>query len=212
MADKNNIGLTFSNQYQRLTDSEKELFSRIGNKLLNKTFLIKQKDNDREDYFFVLSHLTLFQNYFLLMDYNVYHYEGDQVIALQTEANRNRVRLKKIDTIMLLILRLIYQKKTKEASQINKIMVSVGEIHEEIEKTGLIKGKLTKIDLQTTMRTFKNFSLIDYISSNLFNDETKIVIYPSLLRVVNIDDMNRLETVLKDFNTGGDDDEDSDED
>jgi hypothetical protein len=113
---------------------------------------------------------------------------------------------------MLLILRLLYQKKAKEATQLNQILVSVGEIHDEIEKTGLIKGKITKTELQTTMRLLKSYSLIDFQSSNLFNDDTRVEIYPSLLRVVNIDDMNKLETQLNAYSTGGDDDEDDDED
>jgi hypothetical protein len=146
------------------------------------------------------------------MDYAITHYEADQIIALSTEADRNRVRLKRTDTIMLLILRLLYQKKAKEATQLNQILVSVGEIHDEIEKTGLIKGKITKTELQTTMRILKSYSLIDFQASTLFNDDTRVEIYPSLLRVVNIDDMNKLETQLNAYSTGGDDDEDDDED
>jgi hypothetical protein len=210
--NKQTIGLNFFNQLQKLTETEKEKFSRICSKILDKNFLIRQKDSDKEDYFFVLGHLTLFQSYFMLMDYAITHYEADQIIALSTEADRNRVRLKRTDTIMLLILRLLYQKKAKEATQLNQILVSVGEIHDEIEKTGLIKGKITKTELQTTMRLLKSYSLIDFQASNLFNDDTRVEIYPSLLRVVNIDDMNKLETQLNAYSTGGDDDEDDDED
>jgi len=210
--NKQTIGLNFFNQLQKLTETEKEKFSRICNKILDKNFLIRQKDSDKEDYFFVLGHLTLFQSYFMLMDYAITHYEADQIIALSTEADRNRVRLKRTDTIMLLILRLLYQKKAKEATQLNQILVSVGEIHDEIEKTGLIKGKISKTELQTTMRILKSYSIIDFQSSNLFNDDTRVEIYPSLLRVVNIDDMNKLETQLNAYSTGGDDDEDDDED
>lgn len=212
MPNKQTIGLNFFNQLQKLTETEKEKFSRICNKILDKNFLIRQKDSDKQDYFFVLGHLTLFQRYFMLMDYAITHYEADQIIALSTEADRNRVRLKRIDTIILLILRLLYQKKAKEATQLNQILVSVGEIHDEIEKTGLIKGKISKTELQTTMRILKSYSIIDFQSSNLFNDDTRVEIYPSLLRVVNIDDMNKLETQLNAYSTGGDDNEDDDED
>jgi len=132
MANKQSVGLTFFNQFQKLTETEKEKFSRICNKILDKNFLIRQKESDKEDYFFVVGHLTLFQNYFMLMDYMVTHYEADQIVALSTEANRNRTRLRRNDTIMLLVLRLLYQKKSKEATQLNQILVSVKDIQEEL--------------------------------------------------------------------------------
>lgn len=212
MANKQSVGLTFFNQFQKLTETEKEKFSRICNKILDKNFLIRQKESDKEDYFFVVGHLTLFQNYFMLMDYMVTHYEADQIIALSTEANRNRTRLRRNDTIMLLVLRLLYQKKSKEATQLNQILVSVKDIQEELDRTSLFKGKIPKTELQTTMRMLKSYSLIDFQSSNLINDDTRVEIYPSLLRVVNIDDMTKLEAQLNAYSNGGDDDEDDDQD
>jgi hypothetical protein len=212
MANKQSVGLTFFNQFQKLTETEKEKFSRICNKILDKNFLIRQKESDKEDYFFVVGHLTLFQNYFMLMDYMVTHYEADQIVALSTEANRNRTRLRRNDTIMLLVLRLLYQKKSKEATQLNQILVSVKDIQEELDRTSLFKGKIPKTELQTTMRMLKSYSLIDFQSSNLINDDTRVEIYPSLLRVVNIDDMTKLETQLNAYSNGGDDDEDDDQD
>ena len=212
MANKQSVGLTFFNQFQKLTETEKEKFSKICNKILDKNFLIRQKEFDKEDYFFVVGHLTLFQNYFMLMDYMVTHYEADQIVALSTEANRNRTRLRRNDTIMLLVLRLLYQKKSKEATQLNQILVSVKDIQEELDRTSLFKGKIPKTELQTTMRMLKSYSLIDFQSSNLINDDTRVEIYPSLLRVVNIDDMAKLEAQLSAFHNGGDDDEDDDQD
>lgn len=212
MANKQSVGLTFFNQFQKLTETEKEKFSRICNKILDKNFLIRQKESDKEDYFFVVGHLTLFQNYFMLMDYMVTHYEADQIVALSPEANRNRTRLRRNDTIMLLVLRLLYQKKSKEATLLNQILVSIKDIQEELDRTSLFKGKIPKTELQTTMRMLKSYSLIDFQSSNLINDDTRVEIYPSLLRVVNIDDMTKLETQLNAYSNGGDDDEDDDQD
>lgn len=212
MANKQSVGLTFFNQFQKLTETEKDRFSRISNKILDKNFLIRQKEADKEDYFFTIGHLTLFNNYFMLMDYTVTHYEADQIVALSTEANRNRTRLKRTETIILLILRLLYQKKSKEATQLNQILVTVGEIQEELDRTSLFKGRIPKTELQLSMRMLKSYSLIDFQSSNLINDDTRVEIYPSLLRVVNIDDMTKLESQLNAYNNGGDEDEDDDQD
>lgn len=212
MGVKDSVSQTFLVNYQELTETKKERFSRVCNKILDKNFILRQKQSDKEDYYFVVENLTLFQDYFQLMDYSVTHYVADQIIALSTETDRNRTKLRRNDTIILLVLRLLYQKKSKEVTQLNQILVSIGEIHEELERTSLFKGRFPKTDLQITMRMLKSFSLIDFQSSNLFNEDTRIEIYPSLLRVVNIDDMNRLEKQLSSYSNGGDDDEDDDQD
>lgn len=212
MADKKSIGLEFYNQFLKLTESEREKFSKYANKLLEKSFLIRQRDADREGYYFVLLKLTLFQTYFQLMDFTVTNHEADQIISLATDADRNRLWLKRTDTIILLILRQLYQQKAREATLSNQIMVSVLEINDAVDNTRLIKGKLLKTELQNTMRLLRNYSIIDYISADLFNDDTKILLYPSLLHIVNINDMNRLEEHLKKFKRGGDDDENDDQD
>lgn len=212
VSNKQQIAQDFISKFNILTETEKERFSRVCNKLLDKNFLIRQKQNDKDDYFFTLKYLSLFQSYFLLMDYSVTQYDSDQIISLGTEANRNRVRLKRIDTIMLLILRLLYQKKSKEVSQLNKVIISIGDIHDEIEKTSLFKGKIPKTELKTTLYRLKRYSLIDFYSSNLYSDKTKVEIYPSLLRVVNIEDMEKLERNINEYLTGGANDEDNDED
>lgn len=212
MSNKQNIALDFYNYFQELTDNEKEKFSRTCNKILDKNFLIRQKDSDKEDYFFVLKNLTLFQDYFLLMDYVVIHYEADQLIALSTEGERNRIRLKRNDTIILLVLRLLYQKKSKEVTQLNQILVSTSEILDELERTSLFKKMIPKTELISILQLFKRSSLIDFKASNLINEDSRIEIYPSLLRVVNIDDLSKLEKQLNAFNNGGDELEDDDED
>ena len=212
MADKKSIGLEFYNQFLKLTDSEREKFSKYANKLLEKSFLIRQREADREGYYFVLLKLTLFQTYFQLIDFSVTNHEADQIIALATDADRNRLWLKRIDTIILLILRQLYQQKAREATLSSQILVSVLEINDAVDNTRLIKGKLPKTELQNTMRLLRNYSIVDYISADLFNDDTKILLYPSLLYIVNINDMNRLEEHLKKFKRGADNDENDDQD
>ena len=88
------LDLVFTSEYRKLTETEKDKFSRICSKLLDKTFILKQKDTDKEDFFFVVGHLSLFHSYFQLINYSVTYHEADQLIMLSTDLDRNRVRLK----------------------------------------------------------------------------------------------------------------------
>lgn len=207
------LDLVFTSEYRKLTETEKDKFSRICSKLLDKTFILKQKDTDKEDFFFVVGHLSLFHSYFQLINYSVTYHEADQLIMLSTDLDRNRVRLKKIDTIMLLILRQLYYEKSKEVTQLNQIIVTIGEIHESIERTNIFNSRISKTELASTFRMLKSFSIINYLSNNLiFDDETRIEIYPSILRIVNVNDINKLDKQLSAYTDGGDEDEEVDQD
>lgn len=207
------LDLVFTSEYRKLTETEKDKFSRICSKLLDKTFILKQKDTDKEDFFFVVGHLSLFHSYFQLINYSVTYHEADQLIMLSTDLDRNRVRLKKIDTIMLLILRQLYYEKSKEVTQLNQIIVTIGEIHESIERTNIFNSRISKTELASTFRMLKSFSIIYYLSNNLiFDDETRIEIYPSILRIVNVNDINKLDKQLSAYTDGGDEDEEVDQD
>lgn len=207
------LDLVFTSEYRKLTETEKDKFSRICSKLLDKTFILKQKDTDKEDFFFVVGHLSLFHSYFQLINYSVTYHEADQLIMFSTDLDRNRVRLKKIDTIMLLILRQLYYEKSKEVTQLNQIIVTIGEIHESIERTNIFNSRISKTELASTFRMLKSFSIINYLSNNLiFDDETRIEIYPSILRIVNVNDINKLDKQLSAYTDGGDEDEEVDQD
>jgi hypothetical protein len=212
MSNKQNYALNFYNLYLKMSETDKEKFSRICSKLLDKTYLIQKKESDREDFFFCLGHLSLYQNYFMISDYSVTYFEADQIIALATDEDRNRIRLKRIDTIVLLVLRLLYYKKAKEVTPLNQMMISIGEIHNEVESTGLVNGRIPQTELNVMLRAFKSYSLINYSASNLLDDETRIELYPSLVRAVGTDDLNQLEEKLRSFLKGDDNDENDDQD
>ena len=40
----------FNDEYSKLKDTERELFTRLALKLLDETFIIRDKENERKDY------------------------------------------------------------------------------------------------------------------------------------------------------------------
>ena len=60
---------TFYNHYVRLSDSKKEEFSRLCNKLLSYNYICASRPKDQDDYYKIVSELDLYVQYFALMDY-----------------------------------------------------------------------------------------------------------------------------------------------
>lgn len=90
---------------------QQEKFRTAANKLLNACFIVKKKEETRNDYVFILQHRQLFSEYFSYLGYQVEINEGHGVVALVNINGTGRLRLKKIESILLLILRLLYLEK-----------------------------------------------------------------------------------------------------
>lgn len=112
----------FQAKYTALIDTDRKNVSRIANKLLSDTFIIKEKQTDREDYYFCAEDRSLFESFFSLLDYSFSVLPDNGLVYIATAANRNRVRLSKFDTALLLILRKSYNQKKGKFHQPTKFM------------------------------------------------------------------------------------------
>ena len=90
---------------------QKEKFRSATNKLLNNCFILKKKEDTRNDYIFIVQNKDIIIEYFDLLGYCIEINEIQGVVALINVNGTGRLRLRKIESIILLILRLLYIEK-----------------------------------------------------------------------------------------------------
>lgn len=196
---------------------QKDKFRSAANKLLNHCFLIKRREDMRNDYVFVVQNKRLFDEYFDLLGYELRVNESSGVIGLLSLTGTGRLRLKKIESVLLLILRLLYIEKKKEIGLSDDVVIMAEEIH---DKYGMLKIQskpaIDKTTLRDVIRLFKRFNLADTIDSDVTRPEARIVVYPSVLFAMTSDNINELYDIVNEKligYTGGneaDDEEDPD--
>ena len=135
MIDKIGPSEKFLEEYRTFNDTKKASFSKIINRLLNESFLIRDKEEDKDDYYKALDLIDTINDYLLVMDYEAIYDKNINIIYLKSLENKNRIHLMKFETIILLILRVLYFKETKKASLTNLISVSFDELKQEVKKT-----------------------------------------------------------------------------
>lgn len=167
------------------SQTQKEKFRITANKLLNHCFIVKKKDDTRNDYIFIIQNKALFIEYFDLLGYELEINENQGVVALTSVFGTGRLRLKKIESIILLILRLLYIEKRKELSLYDEVVVVTDDIHQKYNMLKIeSKAVLDKTTLKDTMRLFKKFHLISNIDNDISQSEARIRIFPSILFAV----------------------------
>lgn len=152
----------------------------IANYLLNNCFLIGNVDSTREKYYYVINHEESFRRIFQPIGYTVVIHRNLRVVQLLNNHGTGRLSLKKYESIMLLIFRLMYVEKRESLSTSeDKVVVTVKEIKNEYEKLNLPR-KFDKVLLEDSLRNIKRYNLVQPLDK-LLDMDAKIQIYPSVM-------------------------------
>ncbi len=165
--------------------AQKEKFRIAAHRLLNSCFLLKKKDETRADYIFVIQHRESFREYFDLLGYRIEINESFGLVALVSTYGTGRLRLKKIESILLLLLRLLFIEKSKQLRLSDEVVVLTEELQ---EKYALLKieAKMTldKTVTRDSLRLLKRYHLVDWPDRDPAQPDARIKIYPSILFAV----------------------------
>lgn len=152
----------------------------IANYLLNNCFLIGNVDSTREKYYYVINHEESFRQIFQPIGYTLVVHRNLRVVQLINNHGTGRLALKKYESIMLLIFRLMYVEKRESLSTSeDKIVVTVEEIKNEYEKLNLPR-KFDKVLLEDSLKNIKRYNLVQPLDK-LQDMDAKIQIYSSVM-------------------------------
>ena len=152
----------------------------IANYLLNNCFLIGNVDSTREKYYYVINHEESFRQLFQPIGYTLVIHRNLRVVQLINNHGTGRLALKKYESIMLLIFRLLYVEKRESLSTSeDKVVVTVEEIKNEYEKLNLPR-KFDKVLLEDSLRNIKSYNLVQPLDK-LLDMDAKIQIYASVM-------------------------------
>lgn len=152
----------------------------LANYLLNHCFLIGTLESTKEKYYLLLNNEEEMQTIFRPLGYTILINKTLRVAQLINQHELGRVELRKYESILLLILRLLYVEK-RESLRANECMVvaTVEEIGQEYDKLNLPK-KLDRHMLEDALRVFRRYNLalpIDRMES----DTSQVQILPSVM-------------------------------
>jgi hypothetical protein len=162
----------------------------IANYLLNNCFLMGTVDTTREKYYYVINHEESFRQIFLPIGYTLVVHRNLRVIQLINNHGSGRVILKKYESIILLILRLLYVEKRESLSTSeDMVFATVEEIKNEYEKLNLPR-KFDRVLLEESLRNIKRYNLLK-VEDRLSDMDAKIRIYPSVMLAMPDVNINR---------------------
>lgn len=180
--------------FEELMEStaQKEKFRIAANKLLNQCFLLRKREDTKKEYIFVRQNRELFVPFFDLLGYDLRINEDQGVIGIVNQFGTGRLSLGKYESILLLILRILYVEKRKELGAFSEeVTVLMEEIREKFAMLRIkAKPMLDKGMERQIIALLRRYNLIQNLDGDVSQPDARIVIYPSILMAVAVEDIN----------------------
>ena len=188
--------------FEGMLQKDRDEFQRVCNKLMSICFLCRQNEQTRADYYFVLRHKEAFEHYLDILGYTLEVNENLNVIQLVNRENYNHVNLKLNDSIILLLLRILFDEKSRELS-VTDVVINVGDIQEKYRSMQIRDKQIDKTTMNNALRLFKRYNLIELLDKDMMQEDARILIYNSILMAVRADDIRRVSEMLSKYRKGG---------
>ncbi|HIT68048.1 MAG TPA: DUF4194 domain-containing protein [Candidatus Merdisoma merdipullorum] len=192
--------------FEGMLQKDKDEFRRVCNKLMSICFICRQNADTKSDYYFILRQKPVFERYLGILGYTLEINEEYGVIQLVNRENYNHLNLKLYESIILLILRILYDEKKRELS-LSDVVINVGDIQEKYLSLKIREKQIDKTTMNNALRLFRRYNLIALLDKDLLKEEARIVIYDSILMAVRVEDIKRVSDMIALYRKGGTGDE-----
>lgn len=196
---------------ENMLQKDKDEFKRTCNRLLSHCFLCKTNVTNKADYYFVLKYRKEFREYLSVLGYRLEINEEDGVIQLTNPQNYNRLNLKLYESIILLILRILYDEKKRELSASDEAIINLGDIQDKFLSLQIRDKMIDKTTMRNALMMFRRFQLIETLDRDLSNEESRVLIYDSIMMAVRIEDIRQAYEKLELYRKGKKADEETGE-
>lgn len=195
----------FQEEYEKLSHSDRTLFSETVNDLLYQCYIVR-KSYDRKSkmfrmdpgYYFIERYFSLFEEYLSYMDMQLSKNDQDGVIFVTSGAERNHLRFDPTTTLVVYVLRSYYEGAIEKAPQETEVLMTSGAINSLVNELGLstLSKRLSPTTIASALRVLDGFNIVTR-ANNFYGDPSySFYIMPTIRYVISSEKLNALYTML----------------
>ena len=188
--------------FEGMIQKDQDEFRKIMNRLMSTGFILRRKEQTKSDYYFILRHRSVFERYLDVLSYQIDINEEYGVIQMVNRENYNHINLKLNDSIILLLLRILYDEKKRELS-VTDVVINIGDIQEKYRSLQIREKQIDKTTMNNALRLFKRYNLVELLDRDMMQEDSRILIYNTILMAVRADDIRRVSEMLARYKKGG---------
>jgi hypothetical protein len=177
---------------------------RVINRLLGQVFLYQDKDEDKDDYYFIHRHRAACETAFELAGFNLLHDDYHRIFQAVSEYSYCRARYKLDETLMILVLRKLYEERTERLSLAQDPVVTTGEVREEYRTITGKERDLGMVQYETLLRHLRTMGLLDTLDGRTIDvrdAEARLRLRGSVRMILPIQTVDELDAWLRKYRT-----------
>lgn len=175
---------------------------RVVNRLLGQTFLYQDKDDDKDDYYFVHRYRQNFEGLLALAGFSLLHDDYHRIFQAVSDYSYCRAHYKLDETLMIVVLRKLYEERSERLSLANDPVVTIGEVREEYRTITGKERDLGIIQYETLLRRLRAMGLIDTLDSRTIDvrdAEARLRLRGSVRLILPVQTAGELEAWLRKY-------------
>ncbi len=177
---------------------------RVVNRLLGQTFLHQDIEADRDDYYFVHRHREVVETLLALCGFKLLHNEYHRIFQAVSEFSYCRAHYRLDETLMIVVLRKLYEERSEQLSLATDPVVTVGEVREEYRTITGKERDLGIVQYETILRHLRALGLIDTLDGRTIdvrNGETRLRLRSSIRMILPVQSADEMEAWLRKYRT-----------
>ena len=187
--------------------------SRVVNRLLGQSFLYQDREDEKDDYYFIHRHRAIFSGLLNVAGFTLLHDDYHRIYQVVSDYGYCRQRYKLDESLMIVVLRKLYEEQAEQLNLATDPVVTIGEIREEYRT---ITGKERDLGIgqyEAIMRRMRRLGLVEPVegrSLDVRDSEARLRLRGSVKMILPVQTAAEMEAWLRRYQVA-DDTEDGDE-
>ena len=173
---------------------------RVMNRLLGQTFIYQDAEGDKDDYYLVHRHRAIFAALLAASGFRLLHDDYHRIFQVVSDFGYCRQRYKLDESLMIVVLRKLYEEQAEQLNLAGDPVVTVGEVREEYRT---ITGKERDLGIglyETIMRNLRRLGLVEPVdgrSLDVRDSETRLRLRGSVKMILPVQTAEEMEAWLR---------------
>ena len=193
-----------------LPEKTRREIPRVTNRLLGQTFLYQDVEGDKDDYYMVHRHRAVFSGLLAASGFRLLHDDYHRIFQVVSHFGYCRQRYKLDESLMIVVLRKLYEELAQQLNLAGDPVVSVGEVREEYRT---ITGKERDLGIgqyETIMRDLRRLGLVEPLdgrSLDVRDSEARLRLRGSVKMILPVQTAEEMEAWLRRYRVPDESDE-----
>ncbi|MBN1138634.1 MAG: DUF4194 domain-containing protein [Anaerolineae bacterium] len=185
-----------------LPDKVRREVPRVVNRLLGQTFLYQDDEDSKEDYYLVYRHRGVFEALLGLSGFTLRHDDYHRIFQVVSDLASCRKRYRLDETLMIVVLRKLYEDRVERLSLATDPVVTVGEVREEYRTITGKERDLGITQYEEILKQLKRLGLIEPLDGRTLDardGEARLRLRGSVRMILPVQTADEMEAWLRKY-------------